>query len=109
MQTTAPIPFAQRPWVSRKALVARYHAHPGLQSDQHAGQIKSGTLDIQLLQDALLHVPDALQSNAEVFVRFEHMAYNAFADRCEPIYAVSDAQGDFQGHYFSSAFASLRQ
>ena len=62
---------------------------------------------VQLLMDGQLTVPETLLDCSVVGVKFAAMTYNNVQHRNEPVFAVTDVSGQFQGHYFASAFKSL--
>ncbi len=70
-------------------------------------ETKTGILDVQLLLDAGLSVPDVFADCSVVRVKYAATTFNTAIRRSEAVYAVHDASGKFYGHYLSSAFKAL--
>ncbi|CAN7646948.1 hypothetical protein LJR129_005032 [Acidovorax sp. LjRoot129] len=104
MQITQPV---GRFLLSRADLEKRFHDHPNSSSHDLANQFKTGVLDVQLLLDAGLQVPDVLGECSVVGVRFSASTMNFSSRRRESVFSVYDAHGNHLGHYLSSAFKAL--
>ena len=77
----------KRPSIPQKEFAKRFHDHSHM--------------------DGQLTVPETLLDCSVVGVKFAAMTYNNVQHRNEPVFAVTDVSGQFQGHYFASAFKSL--
>ncbi len=97
----------KRPSIPQKEFAKRFHDHSHINTHEHASLFKTGVLDVQLLMDGQLTVPETLLDCSVVGVKFAAMTYNNVQHRNEPVFAVTDVSGQFQGHYFASAFKSL--
>lgn len=92
---------------SIKELAKRFHAHSNAEP-QLASQYKTGVLDVQLLLDAGFTIPAVFNECEVVGVKYAATTFNTIAGRREAVFSVYGADGQFHGHYLSSAFKSLK-
>lgn len=88
-------------------LAKRMHDHSHIKRLEHAALFRTGELDIDLLMAAKLTVPESIQSSPVVSVTAASMVFNGVTNRMVPVFAVRDEEGQFQGHYFATAFKTL--
>ena len=86
-------------------MLKRIHSHS--LSAEEARLLNTGVIDVQLLKDALLHVPPELAECSKAKVRFAACKWSEVARRAEPVFDVHDSSGKYVGSYFASAFISF--
>lgn len=104
MQVTQP---PGRYLLTMEELQKRHHHHAYITSNELASQYKTGVLDVQLLLDAGLYVPDVLDACAVVGVKFAASTFNFSTRRREAVFTAYDANGNLLGHHPSCAFKAL--
>ena len=93
--------------LSAKELVKRFHSHADAHLSTQATQFKTGVLDVELLTDAGLHLPEALLECAVVGVKYAATTYSNASHKKEAVFEVRDSFGVLLGHYFANAFRAL--
>ena len=83
------------------------HSHDRLRTEDQARLIRKGELDVQLLQDAGLHIDPSIGPDPTVKVAFDSICLNVNLGRGDPVFLTFAQSGQFLGHYFASAFKSL--
>ena len=93
--------------LTEQTLKQRMHSHPNVGVHAKENTFKTGILDVELLLEAGMYVPDSLLECHVVQVEYAAQTRN-FATRSNDIlFKVYDSHREFQGRYFSSSFKAL--
>ena len=92
--------------LSKEDIVRRIHNHAHITKDQ-ACRLKTGVLDVDLLNRAFGKEINELQECEVVAVRFAAMTMNFMTKRKDLVFDVTSSKGEHIGSFFACSFKSL--
>jgi hypothetical protein len=93
--------------LTHEALKLRMHSHTNVRNSAKANLFKTGILDIELLQEAGMSVPESILECHVVQIEYAGETRNFATRKVDMLFKVFDSRGEFQGHYFCNAFKAF--
>ena len=90
----------------KEEIIHQVHNHAHITKDQ-ACRLKTGVLDVDLLNRAFGKEINELQECEVVAVRFAAMTMNFMTKRKDLVFDVTSSNGEYIGYFFACSFKSF--